>query len=58
MCELLRVDSYKAEEADHHDGDEAVKDVIPAVVGHGVVAAVDQVGEEKAWRMAGLSSGS
>ena len=57
VCQLLGVNSNEAEEADHHDGDEAVQDVIPAVVRHGVVAAVDEVGEEKAWGVARLSSG-
>ena len=48
--QLLRVDAYEAEEADNHDGDETVKDVIPAILCQRIVPAVRQVGQKKSWK--------
>ena len=45
--QLLRVDPNEAEEADHHDGDEPVKDVAPAIVCQRVVPTVRQVGQKE-----------
>ena len=48
--QLLRVDPNEAEEADDHDGDESVKDIVPAIVCQRVVPAVGQVGQKESWK--------
>ena len=48
--QLLRIDPNEAEEADNHDGDESVKNVVPTIICQRVVPAVRQVGEKESWK--------
>ena len=45
--QLLGVDAYEAKEADNHDGDETVKDVVSAILCQCVVPTVRQVGQKE-----------
>ena len=48
--QLLRVDPNEAEETDNHDGDEPVKDIVPAIVCQRVVPTVRQIGQKECWK--------